>query len=86
MLQVAKKFYKKPPAAPSRKEEKKAKGIESEAVKAFLEKQKREEEEKGAGNLGRAAEMSCNSMRIYELREFLMYVYLCHFYMRFVYV
>jgi len=32
---------------PPRKEEKKAKGIQSEAVRAFLEKQKREEEEKG---------------------------------------
>ena len=55
MLQVAatKKFYKKPPAPSSRKEEKKAKGIESEAVKAFLEKQKREEDEKGAGKLER---------------------------------
>ena len=48
MLQApkaAKKFSANLP--PPRKEEKKAKGIQSEAVRAFLEKQKREEEEKG---------------------------------------
>ncbi|KAI0228866.1 hypothetical protein LSAT2_020649 [Lamellibrachia satsuma] len=52
---AAKKFSANLP--PPRKEEKKSKGIQSEAVRAFLEKQKREEEEKVAKERERKQQM-----------------------------